>query len=65
MRSSDTTDNNSIESLLAPIIDAHRRHFPDAGPELIEGAFATARTAHQGQVRKSGDPYITHPVAVT
>ena len=65
MRSSDTTDNNSIESSLAPIIDAHRRHFPDAGPELIQGAFATAEKAHQGQVRKSGDPYITHPVAVT
>ena len=65
MRLSGTTDNNLIDSSLAPIIDAYRRHFPDAGPELIQGAFATAQKAHQGQVRKSGDPYITHPVAVT
>ena len=55
----------TTESGLTPIIDAHRRHFPDAGSELIEAAFETARVAHRGQIRKSGDPYITHPVAVT
>jgi GTP pyrophosphokinase len=65
MPSSNTTDPDTIEAGLIPIIEAHRRHFPDAGPELIQSAFATARAAHQGQVRKSGDPYITHPVAVT
>lgn len=32
--------------------------------EILERAFATAETAHAGQLRKSGDPYITHPVAV-
>jgi GTP pyrophosphokinase len=31
---------------------------------ILEKAFATAETAHAGQLRKSGDPYITHPVAV-
>ncbi len=31
---------------------------------LLEKAFTTAETAHTGQLRKSGDPYITHPVAV-
>ena len=30
----------------------------------IEKAFITARNAHEGQVRSSGEPYITHPVAV-
>ncbi len=65
MPSSDTTEPNTIDPGLAPILDAHRRHFPDAGPELIQGAFETALAAHHGQVRKSGDPYITHPVAVT
>ena len=31
---------------------------------LLEKAFETADKAHHGQLRKSGDPYITHPVAV-
>lgn len=30
----------------------------------MEGAYVLARKAHEGQMRSSGDPYITHPVAV-
>lgn len=30
----------------------------------IERAFVLARNAHDGQIRSSGDPYITHPIAV-
>ncbi|EWH08920.1 bifunctional: (p)ppGpp synthetase II, guanosine-3',5'-bis pyrophosphate 3'-pyrophosphohydrolase [Catenovulum agarivorans DS-2] len=33
--------------------------------ELVEKAFVVARDAHEGQFRSSGEPYITHPVAVT
>lgn len=32
--------------------------------ELIRKAFVTAERAHDGQTRASGEPYITHPVAV-
>ena len=32
--------------------------------EKIEMAYEFAREAHSGQMRQSGDPYITHPVAV-
>ena len=32
--------------------------------KLIEKAYFLAREKHEGQMRKSGDPYITHPVAV-
>src|SRR6185312_3699084 len=32
--------------------------------EAVEKAYAVARAAHSGQYRHSGDPYITHPLAV-
>lgn len=32
--------------------------------ELVQNAFVLAHEAHDGQMRSSGDPYITHPVAV-
>lgn len=35
-----------------------------APTDMIERAFAVADKAHRGQFRKSGDPYITHPLAV-
>jgi hypothetical protein len=37
---------------------------PDADALLITNAYETAACWHQGQNRRSGDPYITHPVAV-
>lgn len=41
-----------------------RVHHPKADVALIERAYAAAEKAHSGQKRKSGEPYITHPVAV-
>jgi guanosine-3',5'-bis(diphosphate) 3'-pyrophosphohydrolase len=41
-----------------------RTHHPKADIALIERAYASAEKAHSGQKRKSGEPYITHPVAV-
>ena len=32
--------------------------------DLIGRAFDTARTLHDGQLRKSGEPYLIHPIAV-
>jgi guanosine-3',5'-bis(diphosphate) 3'-pyrophosphohydrolase len=37
---------------------------PRADADLIERALTVAARCHQGQTRYSGDPYITHPVAV-
>ncbi|ALW90310.1 RelA/SpoT family protein [Deinococcus actinosclerus] len=37
---------------------------PEADRERVEAAFVFARDAHAGVNRKSGEPYITHPVAV-
>ncbi len=38
--------------------------YPRAKTALIERAHAVAEQAHEGQLRKSGEPYITHPIAV-
>ena len=46
------------------MIKTVRTHHPKADVALIERAYAAAEKAHSGQKRKSGEPYITHPVAV-
>ena len=51
--------------LIAPVISALKEHHPSADVGAIERAFIVAEKAHQGQFRKSGEDYITHPVAVT
>ncbi len=47
-----------------PLIAAHRRVFPSADADLLGRAYAVADRWHAGQTRKSGAPYITHPLAV-
>jgi len=49
---------------LDPIVRLVRHHHPRADVRVLEHAYDVARDAHDGQVRKSGDPYVTHPVAV-
>src|SRR2546428_11745210 len=39
-------------------------YLPPPDVALVERAFAFSEHAHQGQFRKSGDPYISHPLAV-
>ena len=50
--------------VLEPLLAAVRANQPKADVGLLERAYATAEEAHLGQTRRSGDPYITHPVAV-
>jgi GTP diphosphokinase / guanosine-3',5'-bis(diphosphate) 3'-diphosphatase len=47
-----------------PLVAAHRRVFPGADAGLLRRAYAVADHWHGGQSRKSGAPYITHPLAV-
>ncbi|GAB7005615.1 GTP pyrophosphokinase [Nocardioides sp. AN3] len=51
--------------VLEPLFRAVRTNHPKADLALLERAYATAERMHEGQLRKSGDPYITHPLAVT
>jgi GTP pyrophosphokinase len=41
-----------------------RMHHPKADLTVIERAYTAAERAHSGQKRRSGEPYITHPLAV-
>src|SRR6185503_3393449 len=50
---------------LAPIIRSVRAVHPKADVKVIERAYAVAEERHTGQKRRSGEPYITHPLAVT
>jgi guanosine-3',5'-bis(diphosphate) 3'-pyrophosphohydrolase len=50
--------------VLEPLFRVVRANHPKADLGLIERAYVTAEEAHGSQTRKSGDPYITHPLAV-
>jgi GTP pyrophosphokinase len=49
---------------VAPLVNTFREHHPRVSTALISRAYEVAAAAHRGQTRKSGEPYITHPVAV-
>ncbi len=51
-------------AVLDPLFKIVRSNHPKADLDLIERAYRTAEHYHGGQKRKSGDPYITHPLAV-
>ena len=52
---------HSIDEIVAEAA----RHRPTIDQGLIRRAYDTAVTAHEGQLRSSGEEYVTHPVGVT
>lgn len=50
---------------VAELIRITKQNHPKADLSIIERAFAVAQQAHRDQKRASGEPYITHPLAVT
>jgi GTP diphosphokinase / guanosine-3',5'-bis(diphosphate) 3'-diphosphatase len=53
-----------VNPVLEPLVKTVRTTHPKADIRLIERAYETAARLHAGQSRRSGDPYITHPLAV-
>ncbi|MEU5050564.1 HD domain-containing protein [Streptomyces sp. NPDC021096] len=47
------------------VAKVHRAHHPGADLDILHRAYVLAESSHRGQTRKSGEPYITHPLAVT
>ncbi|RKN50852.1 RelA/SpoT family protein [Micromonospora endolithica] len=55
-----TTDSDPV----AQLVRAHRTIHSGADPAVLRRAYTIAENMHRGQFRKSGEPYITHPLAV-
>lgn len=49
---------------VAELIRLHRSIHPTADPAVLRRGYQIAESMHAGQYRKSGEPYITHPLAV-
>ncbi len=54
----------STDPLLEPVLREFRVRRPKGDTKPIERAFEIAEASHRGQFRKSGDPFITHPLGV-
>jgi len=54
-----------LPDAISHVVEAHRAHHPDADRDILRRAYVLAESSHRGQMRKSGEPYITHPLAVT
>ena len=58
------TGKSRITPVLGPLVAVHRRYHPKADIDILNRAYTTAERLHAGVMRKSGEPYITHPLAV-
>ncbi|GAA2105201.1 RelA/SpoT family protein [Actinomadura alba] len=53
-----------VQPGVEPLIAAHRAVYPSVDVHELRRAYAVAERMHRGQPRKSGAPYVTHPLAV-
>src|SRR4051812_30219853 len=54
----------NVDGALRPLLASVRSGDDQRETDLIEDAYEVARDAHRDQVRRSGDPYIAHPLGV-
>jgi len=52
------------DTLFAALLKKMEGYHPSSDFKLVEDAYSLAKEAHEGQKRKSGEPYIVHPVVV-
>jgi guanosine-3',5'-bis(diphosphate) 3'-pyrophosphohydrolase len=55
---------NAAPPELDPLLKTLRANHPKTDVRLVVHAYEVAERCHRGQTRRSGDPYITHPLAV-
>ncbi|HEX3813018.1 MAG TPA: bifunctional (p)ppGpp synthetase/guanosine-3',5'-bis(diphosphate) 3'-pyrophosphohydrolase [Mycobacteriales bacterium] len=56
---------SGVKAVLEPLVATHRAAHPKADLKILQRAYDIAEQHHRGQLRKSGDPFITHPLAVS
>ncbi len=61
---SDPVKDNSVASI-APLLEIISQYLSESDVSLVKEAWRFSDQAHLGQFRATGEPYITHPVAVT
>ncbi len=59
-----TPRQSGVKPVLEPLLAIHRGAHPKVDARLLQRGYDLADQCHRGQLRKSGDPYITHPLAV-
>jgi GTP pyrophosphokinase len=59
-----TAQRSANNPVLEPLISVHREVYPKADLAILQRAYEVADAKHADQLRRSGDPYITHPLAV-
>ena len=57
-------DFTSPDELYQELVKSVMRYHPSTDLSMIEKAYQVAKAAHKDQVRKSGEPYIIHPLCV-
>ena len=60
----DPEDYQDPDKLYEALVNRIRKYHPSEDLSLIEKAYTIAKDAHEGQFRKSGEPYIIHPIWV-
>jgi GTP pyrophosphokinase len=58
------TRNSQTVPELEPLLRTLRTTHPKADIRIVQRAYEVAERCHRGQMRRSGDPYIVHPLAV-
>ncbi len=64
MTANEDRDFNLVEGAFQDLLNSIEYKTEEADNQLITRAFQLAKDAHKGVHRKSGEPYITHPIAV-
>lgn len=59
-----TSQRSLVNPVLEPLVAVHRQFHPKADLAILQRAYDVAEERHADQLRRSGDPYITHPLAV-
>ena len=57
-------DFTSPDELYQELVKSVKKYHPSTDLTMIEKAYQVAKAAHKDQVRKSGEPYIIHPLCV-